>query len=184
MPPGRAFDAPLPVPKDIAGWGLERTYTEPVGEIPRQASIPPYWQLKPPAGIDMFSDFRGTLAAGAGSQLVIPLSAGATDYVVLQGYGAVVASFIIFVDTPLTTMDITFALLNNGAPVPGWILKPFPVAANAIIQPLNGTLQIGDSSKMSVLVTNNAASGPWNVGAQIAGWQWPRIEEQRVFGAR
>lgn len=177
-------DGRLPAPKDIVGWAVERQYQEKAGSIPRQASIPPFWQFKPPSGLDLFTEFRGTVAAGAGSSSVLPLSAGLRPWTILSAYNGVMSSFALFVDTPLATLDITFVVLANGAPIPGWDqLRPFPVGANAIIQPINGTLQLPENTTLTVLVKNNAASGPWTVGAQVAGWMWPRIDEQQTFGA-
>lgn len=168
-------------PKDMLQWsGNPGRFPNPKGEIPRAAQVPPFWQIKPPSGIDFFTKMNGVLAAGAGSTLTLTPSPLLR---VLPDYKGVVAGVTIFIDTPLATLDITFALRNNAAPVQGWDqLEPFAVAANALIIPFPGTLQIPGNSQLDVLVTNNAASGPWNVGASISGWSWPSIDEDITFG--
>ena len=168
-------------PADMLQWGSNPgRFPNPKGVIPRAAQVPPFWQFKPPEGIDFFARVAGTLAAGAGSQLVMEPS---PQLRILPDYSGVVAGVSIFIGTPLTTMDITFALLNNGAPVQGWDqLQPFPVGANALIIPFPGTLQVPGGSQFSILVTNNAASGPWTVGATITGWAWSKVVEDIAFG--
>lgn len=169
-------------PVDMAQWAGNRgNFPDPKKAIPRAAQVPPFYQIRPPTAVDFFYKRMGTLAAGAGSTLVLAQASRALR--ILPDYKGVVAGVTIFVDAPLATLDITFALRLNGGTVEGWDkLEPFPTAANAIIIPFPGTLQIPGNSLIDVLVTNNAASGPWTVGASVAGWQWPRIDEDIAFG--
>lgn len=181
----RTFDESGPdiknTPVDMLQWGGNRgRFPDPKGVIPRAAQVPPFWQFKPPEGIDFFAKMTGTLAAGAGSILVLTPSPLLR---ILPDYAGVVAGVTIFVNAPLATLDITFSLRNNGGPVQGWDqLEPFATAANAIIIPFPGTLQIPGGSQLDVLVTNNSAAGPWDVGANIAGWSWSRVVEDIAFG--
>jgi len=181
----RTYDGAGPdiknTPVDMLQWGSNRgRFPDPKGEIARTAQVPPYWQLKPPEGIDFFAKMTGTLAAGAGSILVL---APSPVLRILPDYKGVVAGVTIFINAPLATLDITFSLRINAAPVQGWDqLESFATAANALIIPFPGTLQINGGSQLDVLVTNNSAAGPWDVGANIAGWSWARINEDIAFG--
>lgn len=169
------------VPTDMAQWaGNPGRFPGQRAAIPRAAQVPPFWQYKPPEGIDFFARMTGSLPAGAGSTLVLSPS---PPLRVLPDYAGVVAGVTIFVDAPTSSLDIYFSLRINGGPVQGWDrLAPFATAANAIIMPFPGTLQIPGNTQLDVLVTNNNASGPWNVGASIAGWSWPKIAEDITFG--
>jgi len=167
-------------PPDIAQWAEPLRTTAARGSIPRAAQVPPFWQFKPPSGSDLYSFGVGTLAAGAGSTVDLTFT---SSWSILTGYEGVLQSLTVGVSAPLVTLDIFFTLLGNGAPIIGWDrLTPQPVAANAIIIPFSGPLQLPERTLLSVRVTNNAASGPWTVNATIAGWQWPRIVRQQTFG--
>lgn len=150
------------------------------GAIPRAAQIPPFWQFKPPQGKDLYAKVRGTLAAGVGSTLRLTPT---IPWAVLPGYKGVLQTFTITVLAPLATLNVVFTLLNQNSPVPGWdAFVPDQVAANAIILPFIGPLQLSERSTLAALITNNSAAGPWNVEVAFAGWQWPRILEQQTFG--
>lgn len=183
--PRRTYDESGPdiknMPTDMRQWAGNRgRFPDPLGAIPRAAQVPPFWQIKPPEGIDFFAKMNGVLAAGAGQTLTLTPSPLLR---VLNDYSGVVAGVTIFIDTPLTTLNLTFALRINAAPVQGWDkLEPFAVAANALIIPFPGTLQIPGNTQLDVLVTNNSAAGPWTVGASITGWSWPKIAEDIAFG--
>lgn len=187
MASGSVFGAGAPnsilpgtAPKDIAQWREPLNVREPGRGIPQVAQVPPFWQLKPPGGIDVQSTARGTLAAGAGSQLVL---AGARPFVVLPSYNGVLAGLTVTVLLPLATLDIVVTLLQNGAPVQGWdSFVPPNVGANAIVQGFTGPLQLPQNTQLTVLFTNNGAGGPWNVAMSLVGWMWPRELEAATFG--
>jgi len=169
-------------PVDMRQWsGNAGRFPDPKGIIPQSAQIPPFYQIRPPTGVDFFFKRMGVLAAGAGSTLILVPSNRPLK--ILPDYKANIAGVTIMVDAPLATLDITFTLRWNGGPVEGWDkLEPFPTAANALIIPFPGTLQTPGNTLIDVLVTNNSAAGPWTVGASVAGWQWPRIDEDIAFG--
>lgn len=181
----RTYDGSGPdiknTPSDMLQWSGNRgRFPDPKGVIPRAAQVPPFWQIKPPEGIDFYTKVGGTLAAGAGSTVELLPS---PQLRILPDYSGVVAGVTIFVDTPTSSLDVTFQLLNNGAPVQGWDqLEPFAVGANAILIPFPGTLQVPGGSNFSIRVINNSAAGPWTVGASITGWSWPKIAEDIAFG--
>lgn len=167
-------------PNDMKSWAQPLQTTDRAGAIPRSAQIPPFWLYKPVSGVDLYSAGAGSLAAGAGSTVNIVLN---RQWTILAGYEGVLQSLVIGVTTPLATLDIFFTLLANGAPVQGWdAFVPPAVAANAILLPFNGPLQLPERTELSVRVTNNSAAGPWSVSATLAGWMWPRIARQQTFG--
>lgn len=167
-------------PPDVASWNEPlRTVANRV-PIPRAAQVPPFWQFKPPEGKDIQGTARGQLAAGAGATLVLtPVPA----WFVIPSYEGNFQSLLMTVLAPLATLDIFFTLLNNGAAVQGWSRFSIPaVAANSFSLPAIGPLQLPENSRLTVLVTNNAASGPWDVQVDLAGWMWPRVLRQMTFG--
>jgi hypothetical protein len=143
------------------------------------AAIPPYWLEKPRVGVDAYFRATGALAAVAGAAIEF----GAGQFVLPATNWGVVSFVTIFVDAPALNINVTWALLVNGAPVPGWDqLGTFPrVAANlSIVYP--GTVHLPLGARVTVRVTNNAATGPWTVGAETSGWHWPKISEDQAFG--
>lgn len=187
MASGSAFGAGAPTsilpgtaPKDLAQWREPLNVRAPGAGIPQVAQVPPFWQLKPPGGIDIQATARGTLAAGIGSQLVLT---GTRPFVVLPSYNGVLAGLTVTVLLPLATLNIAVTLLQNGAPVQGWDnFVPPNVGANAIVQGFTGPLQLPQNTALSVLFTNNSAAGPWDVQMSLVGWMWPRNLELATFG--
>lgn len=173
------FGGTTPNPR-LDVWGKPLQVARPASVVPRSAQVPPFWQIKPPGGQDLSGTVRGTLAAGAGSTLrLTPFP----TFEVLPSFKGVLQTLTLTVLAPLATLDIVFTLLNNNAPVPGWDrFVPQQVAANALILPFNGPLQLGQNANLEVVATNNAASGPWNLEASLLGWQWSSVLERRTFG--
>lgn len=146
----------------------------------RMPVIQPYYTEKPPSGQDFYFNETGVLAAGAGSTLVLP---AAGPLLINPNFEGVIKSVVIFIDAPLTTLDIVWQLRVNGGGVVGWdALRTFPRTANNLSIEFSGTVQVPGSSKIDVLITNNNAVGPWTVGAEVSGWAWPVADRVRVFG--
>jgi hypothetical protein len=177
-PPGSVL--PATAPKDMAQWREPLNVRERGQGIPSVAQIPPFWQLKPPGGIDIQATGRGVLPAGAGASVLIT---GGRPFLILPSYNGVLAGLTFGVLLPLATLDITVTLLQGGAPVQGWDnFSPPNVGANAILQTFSGPLQLPQSTALGVLFTNNAASGPWDVNMSLSGWMWPQNLEAATFG--
>ena len=142
-------------------------------------------QIFPPqtTKLPMSQDFNvnvwsGVLAAGAGS-VVVPssftLPGGMVGYVQIMG---------LYIQSPTNLTDITFTLRINQGPVSGWANIQFPPGvANFVVQNFSD-LQVRApmSCTVDVLITNNSGAGPWTVGAKIAGWYHPELEEKRIYG--
>jgi len=165
---------------DIATRGNKQLPAAPHSEpIPKSAQVPPYWLYKPPEGIDFYFNVRGTLPAGVGSTLIL---SAAPPLILTPNYEGVVQAVTIFVNAPTVATDVIWTLRFREAPVPGWDrLTTFPRAANNLSITFPGVLQVQQATKIDVLVTNNSALA-WDVGVEVAGWSWPRISRQRVFG--
>lgn len=153
----------------------------------RQPLLLPYYFIKPPSGTDLYfnsvTPVATPLAAGAGATVILAAAANKTPFFIRANSEGVVAAVQIFVDAPTADVDVSWTLRFNGAPVIGWDdLKTFPRVANSISIVFPGTVQVESGVTVDVLVTNNNAFGPWRVGAEVSGWQWPLNERLRVFG--
>lgn len=171
----------LPVPPDISSQRagvLAPPATKNI--IPSTAQIPPFWQYKPPRGVDFYYQATGVLAAVAGATLTL---ASVPPIKLTPDYEGVVASVTIFINAITTAWDAFFTLRLNGGPAQGWDrLTSFARNANSISIPYGGPLQIPPNTEIDVLVTNNAATGPWTVGVQVAGWSWATYDRIQTFG--
>ena len=163
-----------PVPMDVRAQNDQRVLGPPppgaggpagAQDIPVFTVFPP-WLWKPPSGQDFTSNEQGILAAGAGSQLIVPA------VVFPQQQVGVLRLMTIFVDAPLVTIDVSWILRINGGPVPGWTFKTFRRAATNLSIDFTGRVDIPQGSTVDVLIRNNNAAGPWDVGAQTSGWSW------------
>lgn len=128
----------------------------------------PPWLYKPESGQDYTTNETGVLAAVAGT--ILPLAA----FQVSANYRAVIRLFTLFVDAPAITIDVDWIVRINRAPVPGWTFTTFPRAANNLSIDFEGVVYVPEGALIDVLVRNNAATGPWTVGAQLSGWQWSK----------
>lgn len=176
-----AGNRPQNIPADILARRVGQTSAPPKRDnLPRVASIPPFWQQKPSFGIDFYYNTTGTLAAGAGSTVVLT---GNPPITLTPSYEGVVAGVNIFVDAPTTLINVVWQLRFNQAPVPGWSnLTTFPRAANSISIGFPGPLQVTPDTDIDVVAINNAASGPWTVGVEVTGWSWPVMQRIWTFG--
>jgi len=174
LPRGHGLAAPARggAPNAGAGSGLAK--------VPKTAQIPPYWLYKPPEAVDYYFNVEGVIAAGAGSTLILT----DTPAIFLEpNYEGVVTSVNIFVDAPNTGLGVIWALRFNESPVPGWdTLRTFARVANSISIEFGGNVQVPGNTKIDVLATNNNANGPWTIGVEVTGWQWPKFARVRQFG--
>ena len=152
----------------------------PADAAPLTRNIFPPWVYKLPMSKDYNQNlFSSILAAGAGS-VVTPVS-----FTLPKTYVGWEQIFGIYVLTPTALTDITFSLQINDAPVEGWDnVRIPPGVANFVVQNFSDLqVKVPNGGRVSVVVTNNSAAGPWTVGAKIAGWYHPELEEQRIYGS-
>lgn len=150
-----------------------------VGNIPT-VSIPPPWQFPIPGAVDFYLIEKSeVLALGVG----VELTPATLRLEVGSGFKAAVRFVTIFVNAPDTTTDVDWSLLINNAPVRGWSnLTTFPRVATNISIDFDGVVRVQQSSIVQVRIRNNAATGPWTVGAAYGGWAWPIASERRIYG--
>lgn len=173
------------VPSDVGGWGGPGG---PGSGRPTQADIsPPSRQIFPPWLYPMpqGNDFFVTTIGGAKSA-VLAAGIGATlrtDVFTLPGESAGVVRFVsIFVNAPTLLIDVNWILLINGSPVPGWNLTTYPRVAQNLSIDFEGVIRVPVGADISILIQNNAASGPWTVGAQFSGWYWSKRSADELYG--
>lgn len=146
---------------------------------PLTRNIFPPWVYKLPMSQDFNANvFSSVLAAAAGAT-VVPVSFALPGTMV--GYVQIMGIYVL---SPTNATDITFTLRINQGPVSGWDgIKPPPGVTNLTVQNFSDLqVRIPNGGLVDVLVTNNNASGPWTVGAKVAGWYHPLDEEQRIYG--
>lgn len=150
------------------------------GATARVANLPPPWQFPIASAVDFFQQAQNMiLPAGVGATI----TDAALPLAMQDGYKAVVRSVVIFVDAPTTALSFFFTLLVNGAPVQGWDrLRTYPRSATNLSIGFEGVVRVPQNATISGIVTNENAAGPWTVGMNFAGWQWPLSDEQRIYG--
>ncbi|MGH7177672.1 MAG: hypothetical protein ACREJC_09855 [Tepidisphaeraceae bacterium] len=144
------------------------------------AAIPPFYYVKPPSGVDFYFNETATVAAGAGSTVVI---APTIALVIQPLYEGLVAFVTIFLDAPTTDTNVRFTLRFNGGPVQGADnLRSFPRTANNLSISFPFNVIVPGNTTIDVLATNQNAFGPWTIGAEVGGWQYAESLRRRVFG--
>ncbi len=157
-----------------------RDPTGPGQTAPLARLVYPPWVFKFPMSQDYNRNlFTSVLAAAVGAT-VIPV-----EFTLPPTFVGWQQIFGIYVLSPTALTDITFTLRVNGGPIEGWDnIRPPPGVANFIVQNFSEIqVRVPNSGRIDVIVTNNAATGPWTVGAKIAGWYHPETEEQRIYGS-
>jgi hypothetical protein len=172
----RPFGNPEGGPAVMRGDPVHRPSVAPV------AAIPPFYVQKPPNGKDLTSRARGVLPAGAGA--TVTLVDVNNRFKTSNQTEGVVASVLVFVQAPTPLVDVTFQLLINNGPVPGFSNLGVPqVTANGVLIAYDGAVIIEANSEATARVINNSAAGPWNVEVTLAGWYWAIRDRVRVFGS-
>lgn len=147
---------------------------------PFSRQVLPPWTTKLPSSQDFNRNlFSSALGAVVGAT-VTPVS-----FQVPLTFVGYMSIFGVYVLTPTALTDITFALRINQGPVQGYDnIRVPPGVANFFVQNFSDLqVRIPSGALVDVLVTNNAATGPWTVGAKISGWYHSEIEEQRIYGS-
>lgn len=161
-------------PADI----VARRTVVPVHKQSQQLQIPsqqttlqkfPPWLYKPESGQDYTTNETGTLAAAVGATLAL------AAFQIPANTKGVIRLFTLFVDAPNLTIDVDWIVRINRAPVPGWTFTTFPRVANNLSIDFEGVVYVPEGALIDVLVRNNAATGPWTVGAQLSGWSWSKV---------
>jgi hypothetical protein len=120
--------------------------------------------------------------------LILP--AGIGSFVELAPFGLPtnqvgwLQEFTQYVLTPDATFNAKWVVQVNGGPVPGFdnVLLP-PGIANFFVSGADDMrVRLGGGVSVNVRIINMAASGPWTVGAAVAGWYHPADAEKRAFG--
>jgi hypothetical protein len=152
----------------------------PATSSPFVRNVYPPWVYKLPMSQDFNQNNFATVLAAVAGTVVTPVTFQLPPTFV--GYIQIVGIYVL---SPTATTDITFTLRMNGAPVQGWDnLATPPGVANFFVQNFADVQQrIVNGGKVTMTVTNNAATGPWTVGAKVAGWYHPEGEEQRIYGS-
>jgi len=173
--PALNYDAYTPAP------GVSAPLQQPTPNL----QIHPAWEY-PPKGSQNFSApnrslgvITGTLAAGAGSTLVLASLAYSSP----SNYITVVRTVSAFINAPDGNNDISWILQVNGQAVQNGAFTIFPFIAGAVIRSFSVVFRdIEPNSTISLLIQNNAASGPYTVGGGFSGWSYAIQAEQLLTG--
>jgi hypothetical protein len=150
------------------------------GMAPLTRNVYPPWVFKLPMSQDFnANNFNLAMPAVAGSVVeLVAFRVPATFVGWLQIFG-------IYILSPTNATDLTFTLQINEGPVQGWDNIKFPPGvANFVVQNFADLqVRVPTGARVRVVATNNAATGPWTIGAKIAGWYHPESEEARIYGS-
>lgn len=175
---------PLPArgPADYADPGLDGT---PAGREGRALAkregagiltVPPPSATRPPQAIDWLA--QGFLDARTAGNTPAELPGAFT---LPTGNAGVVRSIQLSVADLLATSLLTWRLLYDGAPVPGWSdLSIFPSAAaraELVFPPGETQIPVPSGARVSVQVAV-ADAGSYRMGAAVHGWHYSRRVEE------
>lgn len=162
----------LPAPPGVGGSG------QPLAPPARQ--ILPWWDFKPPGGQDFFAAEKAeVLPAVAGTTIALPDARFQTPGEAL----AVVKAISIFIDNPTLLTDVDWTFRINDGPKQGWDrLTTFPRVATNLSIDFGGTIICPQGALLTMTATNNAATGPWTVGAAFTGWYVSRSQLVQLYG--
>jgi hypothetical protein len=170
-------------PKDVKGLQrgiLPAPYNpaDVAAQSARVINVVPWWETKPPQGLDFLEVNKSTvLAAGAGSAVEL------LSFTLPPETFGVIKVVSIFADATTTDTDVDWTLRFNSGPVPGWNnLTTFPRAAANLSIDYSGTILVTPGTNISVTAQNGNAFGPWTIGVLVAGWYLSQSELQRVYG--
>lgn len=91
----------------------------------------------------------------------------------------IIRGFSIYITDMLSTTDMAWTLLVNGAPAGGYgTLKMFPRAASFVGNNFDCFIRLPSGAQVSVIFTNTDG-GTYVVGASISGWFWPETSGKR-----
>ncbi len=118
------------------------------------------------------------LPAGIGATVLSPL------FTLPRGQGGWLQQWGLYTLAPDATTQAQWKILVNGAPVPGFdnLLNPPGIARFVVDGDDDMEVRLPTGAKVQMLITNLAASGPWTVGALLAGWYHPLATEEALWG--
>jgi hypothetical protein len=147
--------------------------------------IHPPWEY-PPQGAQLFGVLADTvnapgaveLPAGAGSQITIP----GVSYLTPNMMFSVVRLVTIYVLNATSAFNATYYLRNNGQSLYPGGFRLSPGTANLITFPYGVTIRDIPPGTIDILIVNNGAGGPWNVGAGFNGWSYTQAQALALTG--
>jgi len=160
----------------------------PPGIAPRAADIAHAGivrAIQPPRIVKLASstDFRINdnhlvLPAGIGSQVRSP------SFTLPRGQAGWLQEWGMYVLAPDATTNAQWKILVNGGPVPGFdnLLNSPGILRLFLDGDDDMEVRLPTGAKIEMLITNLAASGPWTVGALLAGWYHPLATEEALWG--
>jgi hypothetical protein len=154
----------------------------PAATFPGARVIFPPWLYKIPEASQDFNveTHSAVLPAGVGATV----SPAALQFTILPNQIGWIQVFGYYVLAQDATTDITWTLTINGGPVPGWNNWGNPPGTLSLFERNITDLQVRlpPGAQAGILITNNAASGPWTVGGRISGWYHPQVAEHSWYG--
>lgn len=94
-------------------------------------------------------------------------------FTIPNGNQGVLNAFNILVNNMLLTTNVTFYLLVNGAPVPGFGVSILPRVAPSVGNQFVPNVDVAPGSVITVSFTNTDG-GSYQLGASVGGWFWPQ----------
>ena len=126
------------------------------------------------------NDYRVILPAGVGSSVTPATLVFQTP----KDQVGWLQQFSIYTLNPSALTYAQWTVLINGAPVSGFdnVANPPGIANLVEVFTNNMRVRIPMGAKVSLMITNLDASGPYTVGGKLAGWYHPKVAEDRAWG--
>lgn len=147
-----------------------------------QPIIPPYSSTRPPQAKDFWCHFEGTLAAGAGSAVLLAPVVG-NGIVIPTGAELVLEKVSLGVILAGATTQVFGRVLWNNGPVAGLgAIVVWPVAAALSAVELEPGTWLRGGGQLTIRAENFGAAGPWTVCADLGGYFYMSSDRLGRFG--
>lgn len=101
------------------------------------------------------------------------------DVIIPDANLGVMTSLTLYVQNMLATTNVTWTLLANGNPVPGYnLLTIFPGASPRAANTFDAPKRFTGRTQLTIQITNGDG-GNYILGAAVSGWFWPIASDRR-----
>lgn len=188
---GDRFGRPAPFPDTSGlpsrvGPGAAAQVPTQSGQLPTPQQLGGTLQINPwyvweyPSAQD-WSAVAANFAAGGNATTLA--TAGGFSYKVPAQNVSVIKQVTVTIQNILAASAVTWTLLRNGAPIPGWSGRLIPpLSATAIAVPYNDlVIRLAQNDVLTASITE-VGGNAYTCSIEASGWHLPRTEVERLQG--